>query len=189
MEEQYTISDPRVLKAVAHPLRVRLLGLLRGDGPATASELGRKVGESSGSTSYHLRELFKYGFIEEDADQRDGRERRWRARHRYTSWDAVELSASAEGREALRIIHLRQAEMVGRVMEEYDQAGWSEEWADVSGMSDHLLTLPPAALREFKDRAEELLRDLTARHAGDPGARKVHVWLGAVPRTSQEEES
>ncbi|MDA0634902.1 winged helix-turn-helix domain-containing protein [Nonomuraea sp. MCN248] len=186
MEERYKISDPRVLKVVAHPLRVRLLGLLRGDGPATASELGRKVGESSGSTSYHLRELFKYGFIEEDADQRDGRERRWRARHRYTSWDAAELSASVEGREALRIMHLRQAEMVGRVMEEYDQADWPEEWADVSGMSDHLLTLPPAALREFNDRAEELLRDLAARHAGDPAARKVHVWLGALPRAAKE---
>ncbi|HLU72925.1 MAG TPA: helix-turn-helix domain-containing protein [Nonomuraea sp.] len=189
MEEQYKISDPRVLKAVAHPLRVRLLGLLRGDGPATASELARKVGESSGSTSYHLRELFKYGFIEEDDERRDGRERRWRARHRYTSWDAAALSGSEQGREALRIIHLRQAEMVGRVMAEYDQAAWPEEWAEAAGMSDHLLTLPPAALREFKEKAGELLRDLAARHAGDPAARKVHVWLGAVPRAAQEEES
>jgi DNA-binding transcriptional ArsR family regulator len=187
VEEQYKISDPQVLKAVAHPLRVRLLGLLRTDGPATASELGRKVGESSGSTSYHLRELFKYGFIEEDPERRDGRERRWRSRHRYTSWDAVEMSATAEGREAVRIIHLRQVEMVGRVMEEFDLADWPREWVDVSGMSDHLLTLPPAALREFQVKAEELMRDLADRYAGDPDARKVHVWLGAVPRTPQED--
>ncbi|HEX4814097.1 MAG TPA: helix-turn-helix domain-containing protein [Nonomuraea sp.] len=186
MEEQYKISDPQVLKAVAHPLRVRLLGLLRTDGPATASELGRKVGESSGSTSYHLRELFKYGFIEEDAERRDGRERRWRSRHRYTSWDSAEMAATAEGREAVRIMHLRQVEMVGRVMEAFDLADWPKEWVEVSGMSDHLLTLPPAALREFKERAEELLRDVAARHAGDPGARKVSVWLGAVPRPPEE---
>ncbi|WP_170223258.1 winged helix-turn-helix domain-containing protein [Nonomuraea turkmeniaca] len=188
MEEQYKISDPRVLKAVAHPLRVRLLGLLRTDGPATASELGRKVGESSGSTSYHLRELFKYGFIEEDADRRDGRERRWRPRHRYTSWDAVEMSATAEGREAVKIIHLRQAEMVGRVMEEFDVADWPREWVDASGMSDHILILPPAALAEFKKKAEELLLELADRYAGDPDARKVHVWLGAVPRTPPSQE-
>ncbi|MET9248619.1 helix-turn-helix domain-containing protein [Nonomuraea sp. NPDC003709] len=188
MEEQYKISDPRVLKAVSHPLRVRLLGLLRLDGPATASELGRKAGESSGSTSYHLRELFKYGFIEEDDDRRDGRERRWRARHRYTSWDAGELSDTAEGREAVRIMHLRQAEFVGRVMEEFDLDGWSRDWGDAAGMSDHIVSLPPAGVREFNDRAGELLRDLAAKYAGDPEARQVHAWHGAVPR-SQEEES
>ncbi|WP_431925084.1 winged helix-turn-helix domain-containing protein [Nonomuraea jabiensis] len=187
MKEQYKISDPRVLKAVSHPLRVRLLGLLRSDGPATASELGRKVGESSGSTSYHLRELFKYGFIEEDDDRRDGRERRWRARHRYTSWDAGAMSATAEGREAIRIMHLRQAEMVQRVLEEFDTAEWSRDWVDAAGMSDDMISLPPAALREFNDRAEELLRDLSAKYAGDPEARQVSVWYGAVPRSKEEE--
>ncbi|MFI7703288.1 helix-turn-helix domain-containing protein [Nonomuraea sp. NPDC049480] len=186
MEEQYKISDPQVLKVVAHPLRVRLLGLLRTDGPATASELGRKVGESSGSTSYHLRELFKYGFIEEDPDRRDGRERRWRPRHRYTSWDSVTMSTTAEGREAIKIMHLRQAEMVGRLMEGFDPADWTGDWVDVSGMSDHVLTLPAAALREFKDKTDELLRDLAARYAGDPDARQVRVWLGAVPRPQEE---
>ncbi|MEV0378369.1 helix-turn-helix domain-containing protein [Nonomuraea sp. NPDC050643] len=188
MEERYKISDPRVLKAVAHPLRVRLLGLLRSDGPATASELGRRLGESSGSTSYHLRELFKYGFVEEDPEQRDGRERRWRSRRRYTSWDSGELSVTAEGREAVRIMHMRQAEMVGRVLEEFDLDDWSREWVEVSGMSDDLLVLPPAALKEYEERAAELLRDLTARYAGHPDARKVHLWFGAVPRSPRQEE-
>ncbi|GAA1763158.1 winged helix-turn-helix domain-containing protein [Nonomuraea sp. AD125B] len=189
MEEQYRISDPRVLRAVAHPLRVRLLGLLRSDGPATASELARKVGESSGSTSYHLRELFKFGFVEEDDERRDGRERRWRARHVYTSWDAAEMSATPEGREAVRIMHLRQAETVGRMLGEFDLADWPREWVDVSGMSDHILTLPPAALREFADRAEALLRELADRHADDPDARQVQVWYGGVPRSPGQEES
>ncbi|MBF8186757.1 helix-turn-helix transcriptional regulator [Nonomuraea sp. K274] len=188
MEHQYKISDPQVLKVVAHPLRVRLLGLLRSEGPATASELGRKVGESSGSTSYHLRELFKYGFIEEDSEQRDGRERRWRARHRYTSWDAVEMSGTDEGREAVKIMHLRQAEMVGRVMEEFDLGEWPGEWVDVAGMSDYMLTLPAAAVHEFKREAEELLTRIAARYAGDPAASLVSVWYGAVPRSRQEEE-
>ncbi|MEU4511588.1 winged helix-turn-helix domain-containing protein [Nonomuraea wenchangensis] len=189
MEEQYRISDPRVLRAVAHPLRVRLLGLLRSDGPATASELARKVGESSGSTSYHLRELFKFGFVEEDDERRDGRERRWRSRHVYTSWDAAEMSATPEGREAVRIMHARQAEMVGRTLGEFDLADWPREWVDVSGMSDHILTLPPAALREFAGRAEALVRELADRHAGDPDARQVQVWYGAVPRSPGQEES
>ncbi|TDE33165.1 ArsR family transcriptional regulator [Nonomuraea mesophila] len=188
MEEQYKITDAQVLKAVAHPLRVRLLGLLRSDGPATASELGRKVGESSGSTSYHLRELFKYGFIEEDPDRRDGRERRWRARHRYTSWDAVELSGTQEGREAVKVVHLRQAELVGRLMEAFDPGDWSDEWVEAAGMSDHVLLLPPAALRELKNRIDELLGEIATRYAGDPAAGQVAVWYGAMPRDHEEEQ-
>lgn len=188
MEDQYKISDPQVLRVVAHPLRVRLLGLLRADGPATASELGRKVGESSGSTSYHLRELFKYGFIEEDPEQRDGRERRWRARHRYTSWDNQELSRTDEGREAVRIMRLRQVEVLGRVAQEYEEHDWSSEWARAAGLSDHIVELPPAGLREFAEGAEQLMRDLVARHAGDPDARQVNIWLGGFPRHTQERQ-
>jgi hypothetical protein len=52
-------------------------------------------------------------------------------------------------------------------------------------MSDYLLTLPPAALREFKDKAEELLNDLAARYAGHPDAMKVSAWFGAVPRKDE----
>src|SRR6266540_1994464 len=80
------ITDVGSLKAVAHPLRLRLLGSLRIEGPATATDLARKLGESSGATSYHLRQLAKYGFIEDDPEQPNARDRRWRAAHRYTSW-------------------------------------------------------------------------------------------------------
>ncbi|MEV0621213.1 helix-turn-helix domain-containing protein [Nonomuraea sp. NPDC050404] len=187
MEEQYKISDPQVLKAVTHPLRARMLGLLRADGPATASELGRRLGESSGSTSYHLRELFKYGFIEEDPDRRDGRERRWRARHRYTSWNSRELSGTPEGREAVKVMRLWQAEVLGRFVQEFDEAEWSPEWVEAAGMSDHIAVLPPAGLKEFAARSEELLRELVERHAGAPDAEQVRVWLGAFPRAPKEE--
>ena len=60
-EPAVTVTDVRALRALAHPLRSRLLGQLRLNGPATASRLGRVVGESSGSTSYHLRQLAAYG--------------------------------------------------------------------------------------------------------------------------------
>ncbi|GAA3712871.1 hypothetical protein GCM10022224_093060 [Nonomuraea antimicrobica] len=187
MEERYKITDPQVLKAVTHPLRIRLLGLLRSDGPATASELGRKVGESSGSTSYHLRELFKYGFIEEDDDRRDARERRWRARHRYTSWNSRELYGTPEGREAVRLLRLRQAETLARVVQEFDEDDWSPEWVEVAGMNDHFVELPPAALAEFMTRADELLNELVARYEGEPGAPQVHIWVGGYPKARREE--
>ena len=55
----------REVRALAHPLRLRMLECLLDGGPATASMLARELGESSGATSYHLRILAKYGFIEE----------------------------------------------------------------------------------------------------------------------------
>jgi DNA-binding transcriptional ArsR family regulator len=67
----------RELRGLAHPLRFRLLELLR-EGPATASMLGRELGESSGATSYHLRVLARMGMVEEVPDRGTRRERWWK---------------------------------------------------------------------------------------------------------------
>ncbi|WP_327089697.1 winged helix-turn-helix domain-containing protein [Nonomuraea sp. NBC_01738] len=181
MEESFRITDPQVLKAVSHPLRVRLLGLLRAEGPATASQLGRVVGESSGSTSYHLRELAKYGFIEEDPSP-DGRERRWRARHLYTSWDNAQMSATPEGRESLTIMRARQLEFLGRATEQFDPGAWDPAWVTAAGMTDLLGNLPPAGLKEFFDRTDALLAELEERYAGDPAAEQIHLFVAGYPR-------
>ncbi len=65
------------LKALAHPLRVRIFSELTSYGPATASALAARLGESSGSTSYHLRQLEKHGYVREDAGRGNGRDRWW----------------------------------------------------------------------------------------------------------------
>jgi DNA-binding transcriptional ArsR family regulator len=65
------------LKALAHPLRVRIFSELTSFGPATASTLASRLGESSGSTSYHLRQLEKHGYVREDAERGNGRDRWW----------------------------------------------------------------------------------------------------------------
>ena len=65
------------LKALAHPLRVRIFSELTSYGPATASALAARLGESSGSTSYHLRQLEKHGYVREDAERGNGRDRWW----------------------------------------------------------------------------------------------------------------
>ena len=75
------ITDPAVLKALAHPLRQRILGILR-QGPASATTLAKELGENTGATSYHLRELAKHGFIEEEPGLGRGKERWWRTRPR-----------------------------------------------------------------------------------------------------------
>ncbi|MFI6479695.1 helix-turn-helix domain-containing protein [Nonomuraea sp. NPDC050663] len=183
MDESYVISDPRVLKVVAHPLRVRLLGLLRAEGPATASQLGRKVDESSGSTSYHLRELAKFGFIEEEPSS-DGRERVWRARHQYTSWDSRQMSETPEGREALSIMEARQVEALARVMGDFRNATWPAEWVSAAGMSDYFVRLSAEGLRELHRRMEAL-KDELEREYGE-GGEHVNLFIAAYPRHTEE---
>jgi DNA-binding transcriptional ArsR family regulator len=71
--------DPASLKAFAHPLRMAMYSELQRLGSATASQLARALDESSGQTSYHLRQLERHGFVEDDPTHTGGRERWWRA--------------------------------------------------------------------------------------------------------------
>jgi DNA-binding transcriptional ArsR family regulator len=80
------LLTPRRLRGLVHPIRLRLLTLLQEDGPATASQLGRRIGQSSGVTSYHLRILAEHGFIDDDTERSNGRDRWWRSRYRTTAF-------------------------------------------------------------------------------------------------------
>src|SRR6478609_11448403 len=75
--ERHPALGPAQLKALAHPLRVQILDLLSTHGALTASRLADLVGESSGSTSYHLRQLARHGFVREVRDRGTARERWW----------------------------------------------------------------------------------------------------------------
>ncbi|MFI6902484.1 ArsR/SmtB family transcription factor [Nonomuraea sp. NPDC050394] len=72
------LDDHERLKALAHPMRRRMLSHLNVHGPATSTTLGELLGAKTGTTSYHLRQLEKYGFIEEIPERSTGRERWWR---------------------------------------------------------------------------------------------------------------
>lgn len=84
--DQDAMLTPKALRGLVHPIRLRLLDLLQADGPATASGLGQRIGQSSGVTSYHLRVLAEHGFIAEDETRGNARDRWWRAIHRTTSF-------------------------------------------------------------------------------------------------------
>lgn len=77
--EQPREIGPEALKAFAHPLRMAMYAELQRRGSATASGLARALGESSGQTSYHLRQLARHGFVEDAPGDGGGRERWWRA--------------------------------------------------------------------------------------------------------------
>ena len=72
------LSDIDALKALAHPLRQQLLTRLQRHGSATCADLAVEFGADRGATSYHLRQLARYGFIDEDTDRSSGRRKYWR---------------------------------------------------------------------------------------------------------------
>lgn len=154
------------LKAMAHPLRVQILGQLRTHGPATASGLGSRLGLSSGALSYHLRQLERYGFITEDTERGDNRDRWWRATHRYTQFDGTDLDpALAEvGEEYERSVI--SALTASLVRAQAERNSWPAEWQRTFDMSDTLLQLTAA---EAEQLAADLLKVLNQYRQHTPG--------------------
>ncbi|GAA4899584.1 helix-turn-helix domain-containing protein [Stackebrandtia albiflava] len=177
------VADPQTLKALAHPLRVRLLGSLRTDGPQTASELGRRFDESSGSTSYHLRVLAAHDFIEEDPEQPNARDRRWRARHDYTAWRNRDFDDDPVGSEAARFMRRRQLDNVVAATERFEseRAEWGPDWDDASGHSDYAVRLRPEAAAELRRRFKELVDSYADDTATSEDAEIVRIYLAAFP--------
>lgn len=177
-------QDGAALKALTHPLRLTLLGLLRQHGPATASELAARTGESSASTSYHLRVLAKYAFVTE-AEHRDSRERRWKSVHGMTSWSNEAMRRSPGGSTILSALHRRQVEHLQQSLDRHEmdlESGrLDQEWQEPSGVSDSMPRLTPESLAELWEAIQAKTDELTARDAGDPRAEQVVLFTAGLP--------
>lgn len=179
----FRLDDEGALAVLAHPLRLRLLGLLRSDGPATASGLAARVRESSGVTSYHLRKLADVGLVEEDEGRGTRRERWWRSAHEGTSFSAADFLGNPEAHRASismrREIHRWQQRMLEQWLAE--ESEWDSAWVDAAGSSDDLLWLTPSQAKAMTEEIWAVVQRY--RQAGgrdDPGrdadAERV-VWL------------
>ena len=175
------IDDAQVLRAMAHPLRLRLVGSLRKDGPATASDLGRRLGESSGATSYHLRILAKYGFVEDDAERNRGRERWWRAVDEGMEWsldtdDAGLLEADRALGSQLASEHARWLRRWNDEMPDWDRA-----WRAASINMDQWFELTPDELRQLADEVLAVLERYSDRRVPAEGTERAIVLFHAFP--------
>ena len=175
--------DARSLKLLAHPLRVRIVGSLRLEGPATATLLGERLGESSGLTSYHLRVLAGAGFVEPATDHpSSGRERWWRAAQDMTSWRPGDAGEDADARAAeqwLTGFHARQGmAWLDDWLQRRPDA--DPEWREASETNDYFLQLSAAELRELLGEIDAVVRRRLDNGPGD-GRARVRVLLSAFP--------
>lgn len=187
--EHATRLNARTLRGLAHPLRMEILGLLRADGPATASGLAARLGESSGTTSWHLRQLAEHGFIEEDPGRGNKRDRWWRARHRFTDFEVGDFLGDPESRGAFGDFLLEIAGIYHRKLSEFvaGTENWSREWIDAAALSDRLLWLRPEELKRLNEDFQALL-DRYERPR-QPEDTSVTVQWQAFPRRGREEQS
>ena len=182
--------DASSLRGLAHPLRLRILDLLRLDGPANSTKLAERVGESTGTVSWHLRQLAHHGFIEEDPGRGSKRERWWRAPSRTGVFDTGELGADDPSRAAvadhLEVLLRNSFARVSRHL----RGTLPDEWRDAGNLSEWTeLRLTAAQLAALTDE----LTMVVERHLpadGDeppPGSLPVVVQFQVFPVVREEE--
>jgi len=183
--EPRELTDPREMRALAHPVRLALLEALADAGrPLTATEAAEVVGESPSSCSFHLRQLARYGFVEE-AEGGTGRRRPWRLAHvglRFTDQgqDRETAVAATALERTMRHRHLARAE---RVLD--TRAALEPEWRAVTGSDQFLLYATPEEVKELNDelialltRHQDRIADASLR---PPGARPVEILALTYP--------
>ena len=178
------LTDPRALRALAHPIRLELMGLLRRGGPLTATQAGEQIGESPASCSFHLRQLARYGLVEEAGGGR-GRERPWQATAISTEWAArgPDEETDAAGTLLSRVVVERYLQ---NAIAWLDRRGSEDpEWIEAATISDALVYMTAAELREVEKgiRAliEPYLRRLEDAEPRAAGARPVNLIALGFP--------
>jgi DNA-binding transcriptional ArsR family regulator len=185
LQSSVDVQDPRALRALSHPLRGKILGVLRLEGPSTATLLGYRLGESSGATSYHLRQLAAYGFVEDVPGEGGGRERWWRALHRSTHWETSTFLDDPAAREVVDEMLLTQIDARRRTLTAYfeQRAALGDEWETAGSLNDYVLRLRPDEARALADELNAVLsrwRD-NSPDVPTPGTEMVLVDLDLMP--------
>ena len=177
--------DARSLRGLAHPLRMQLLNALRRRGPATASMLAERLGESSGATSYHLRQLAEHGFIADAPEHGKGRERWWKAVDQGLTFDTTEFDGAGPELRGMAEIFLHEvAATHARELSTWlhTRERWSTQWSRAADMSDATLQLTPELATELVDRMHALINDYRGRVTDEnPGAEQVRIHTHLFP--------
>jgi DNA-binding transcriptional ArsR family regulator len=179
------VQDVSSLKALAHPLRVRLLATLRETGPATATELAQRLSTESGSTSYHLRVLAAHGFVADAKVQipRHPRERHWAAVDQLSSWSNTAFATTAAGREASGLMRRQQVNILMEDVARFEESLFTLDpaWIEAAGIGDLVVSLTPESVTQLWDRFYAHLQELVSRDAAAPTATVVSVVVAAFP--------
>ena len=183
------ISDPKAIRALAHPLRLDLLQLLGSAGPATAAHCGRVLGVSQASCSFHLRQLAKYGFVEDAGPGQDRRERQWRITQQRLSVRSGTGGDAVVRQQIERLVVEREMQAILDYSQRPD--GASPEWQHKAGIVTGMAVLTPDDAAALKGKWIALLAPYTAAGGVDgselrPGQHHVRYFMAATPLPEPE---
>jgi DNA-binding transcriptional ArsR family regulator len=196
--DRVVVANTAIMQSLANPLRMRLLGLLRVHGPSTATKLAARVGESSGLTSYHLRQLASVGLVTEAGPedlmgvrQTGGRERWWKASHEATAVTQLpdpddEAATAAIGDYARAVLAASSAKAHAWLSTAYR---WPVDWRDTTSFDDTELHLTVAEATRLRAELGAVLAKYRHHSPGaepPPGTAIVSAQFQVFPYPDQE---
>lgn len=166
------LTDPRAIRALTHPLRLDLLETLAAHGPSTAAECGRRLDAPQANCSFHLRQLARYGFVEDAGPGDDRRQRRWRLPE-----NAPRIRVAAEGDPVVQ----RELERV--VVERALRSILDDADPSFGGPVSAIVVVTPEEAAELRRAWLDLLAPYVARTGSPagPGQRHTRFFLAATP--------
>jgi DNA-binding transcriptional ArsR family regulator len=178
------LTDPRAIRALAHPARLAIIEALRPGEELTATELAAVTGLSPSATSYHLKALEKWGIVEAGQARTDGRDRPWKAVGR-----SIELNSTAPGSTALA-----EAAVMGMFLDRNraiaaeffeQQENEPQEWRDAVEMANGDYWLTAEELKKAARALHDVLAPYEERRSDSRPAnsRRVRIVRLIVPRT------
>lgn len=178
--------DMESLKGLAHPLRVQILDTLSTYGTFTASGLAERLGESSGATSYHLRQLERHGFVREVEGRGTGRERWWERMPGAINLNATSLDDTPASRAATKTVMRQWERNRSGLLSDFQERGFDTlgaEWLEASEVSTVNLRLTAEQLLELTRQWEAFITPVVERYRGQnpAGSRPVQLHFNAFP--------
>ncbi|HET6298017.1 MAG TPA: winged helix-turn-helix domain-containing protein [Kribbella sp.] len=185
-KKRLVLTDPRAIRALAHPARQVIIDELYSGKVLTATECAELAGLTPSATSYHLRALERWGIVERADTSTDGRERPWRA-------PAQGLEVSTQSGGAGRIASQTMIRNnILRVLEQFEELAGDDPWDDLSKLNRSRLWLTRAETEQLDQELTEVIdRYRKGRTATNhPAAtRQISTLLVVVPTGKAPEES
>ncbi|HET8665993.1 MAG TPA: helix-turn-helix domain-containing protein [Nocardioides sp.] len=183
------MSDPRVLRAIAHPTRGRILDELGATGPMRAADVGEALGIPANQASFHLRQLAKYGVIEPAPEAaRDKRDRVWKLRdERGFRLDPSEISKQPGGKAAVTFFQHNKSAWAHRLVDEV--FSFEKKRKDsFSAIVDQAMKLTKDEAAEFMGEVDEVLAKWADKTRGRSKARRTYVYYSMLQPYPEDAE-
>jgi predicted ArsR family transcriptional regulator len=174
------MSDPRVLRAVAHPTRGRILDELGATGPMRAADVGEALGIPANQASFHLRQLAKYGVIEPAPEAaRDKRDRVWKLTdERGFRLDVKDVESRPGGKAAVSVFRSNKAAWAHRLVDEV--FSFRQRKDTFSAIVDQTMKLTKDEAAEFMGELDEVLATWADKTRGRAPERRTYVFYSMV---------